>query len=516
MLEGPRGRQYGYELNQESLPLSLENAQTDYSPGESEISFRLSNGNRLILWFTSEGVCRMFPDANGRRVRGPAAFRSEYPLAVSVVPVLGPVEHKELEVIDATVARGLTTHRASRHFRNFWFKNPEGFESFAELIRSTWPGMDILPPERVDRLSDVLVMFCKENGMLRELYWAGFGFQIWCQLLTHLVRSDAASIVVIDEPEIYLHPDVQRQLLGILRELGPDVVLATHSTEIIGEADPSEILLVDKTRRSAKRVRDVDGVQEAFDAIGSLQNVSLTNLARNRRLLYVEDTRDFSLLRRFARIAGFVDLASGAGITPVAAEGFSSWERVSAFAREAETLLGKQLSIACIFDRDYFPDAVLRSIAARLEPFVSFVHFHEQKEIENYLLVPEVLDRAIERAVRDRERRTGNAAPARSSAADLLAQITEPLRHDVSSQLLARRIDRRSGPEDTSALTREALAEFEAKWVELDRRLGIVPGKRVLGVFRQLVQERYAVTLTDVRILEAMSQADIPDPSSTV
>ena len=74
-------------------------------------------------------------------------------------------------------------------------------------------------------------MFCLEDRMTRELYWAGFGFQIWCQLLTHLCRAQDSSLVVIDEPEVYLHPDVQRQLIGILRELGPDVLLATHSTE---------------------------------------------------------------------------------------------------------------------------------------------------------------------------------------------------------------------------------------------------------------------------------------------
>ena len=44
------------------------------------------------------------------------------------------------------------------------------------------------------------------------------------------------------------HPDVQRQLLSLLRTLGPDILLATHSTEILAEADPSEIALVDKAK----------------------------------------------------------------------------------------------------------------------------------------------------------------------------------------------------------------------------------------------------------------------------
>ena len=112
--------------------------------------------------------------------------------------------------------------------------------------------------------------------LTRELYWSGFGFQIWCQLLTHLSRSHDSSLVVIGEPEVYLHPDVRRQLIGILRDLGPDVLFATHSTEIMAEADPSDIVLVDKHKTTAERLRNVVGVQRAMDAVGSVQNITLT------------------------------------------------------------------------------------------------------------------------------------------------------------------------------------------------------------------------------------------------
>src|SRR5579859_4031623 len=69
-----------------------------------------------------------------------------------------------------------------------------------------------------------LAMFCDERRIERELFWAGFGFQVWCQLLTHILRAETATVLVIDEPEIYLHPDLQHQLLSLLRDLGPDVL----------------------------------------------------------------------------------------------------------------------------------------------------------------------------------------------------------------------------------------------------------------------------------------------------
>ena len=110
-------------------------------------------------------------------------------------------------------------------------------------------------------MEDRLAMFVSENRIDRELYWSGLGFQIWCQLLTHISRCSESDILVVDEPEVYLHPEVQRHLLGILREVNPDILLATHSVEILGEADPSEILLIDKSKPSARRLRDIEGVQ---------------------------------------------------------------------------------------------------------------------------------------------------------------------------------------------------------------------------------------------------------------
>ena len=147
----------------------------------------------------------------GRR-KGSISFRKEFPISVSVVPVLGPLEHQEPLVQPETVQRDHLTHRGSRHFRSFWYQLPDGFDRFAALIERTWPGMQVQRPEVTDVQSGSVGMFCLERRITRELYWAGFGFQVWCQLLSHAVQAAGSTVFVIDEPEIYLHADVQRQL----------------------------------------------------------------------------------------------------------------------------------------------------------------------------------------------------------------------------------------------------------------------------------------------------------------
>ena len=41
-------------------------------------------------------------------------------------------------------------------------------------------------PEKRDMFSKELVMFCYEERIAREICWAGFGFQIWIQLINPL------------------------------------------------------------------------------------------------------------------------------------------------------------------------------------------------------------------------------------------------------------------------------------------------------------------------------------------
>jgi hypothetical protein len=506
---GPSGHAMGHLLD--SLPILTENVHTDYADTDTAVTFRLSNGNTLQLYFPAQGACTLIPETPRGVPRNPAAFRKHFPITVSVIPVLGPVEQEETLLTEDTVRRGLFTHRASGHFRNYWRLNASVFAPFAALVRQTWPGMQIQPPEIVDRLSSRLTMFCTENRITRELCWAGSGFQVWCQMLTYIVQASRATLLAVDEPEIFLHPELQRQLLSILRDTGPDILLATHSTEIMGEADHSEVLLVDKSRRSAERLNDVEGVQAALDAMGSIQNLTLTQLARNRRLLFVEGDRDMKIARRFARVLGHKEVASGVGITTALSEGFSSWDRIKSLAWGFERALDTHLHIGAVFDHDYWPSEQTASIQRELEKYLELAHIHRRKEVENYLLNPEVIQRALKRAVAERERRTGEASPRLPSIAKRLDAITNKLKRRVQAQYIARRTDYfKRGRVDPATRTQQAMKMFDAKWDDLSERMELVPGKEVLRELRSFLQSACRVTLTDYRIIDEFRPEEIP------
>lgn len=512
ILPGPDGERFGYELTQSTIPISLENVHTEYVDQDSSVAFTLSNGNQLVLFFPEEGGARLFPRVEGPQVRRPKDFREQFPVSVALVPVLGPIEHKEAVLDPETVRRSLMTHRASSHFRNYWYHFPEGFTDFSDLVHQTWPEMTIEPPERPSVMTDELLMFCTEHRMTRELFWAGFGFQVWCQLLTHLVRASSETILVIDEPEIYLHPEVQRQLLAILRDTGSDVLVATHSTEIMGEADPSEIILVNKTKRSGDRLRDVEGVQQALDMVGSVQNITLTQLARSQKLLFVEGSWDWGVLRRFARRVGLRDLAAGKDVTAIESGGFTSWDRIKALAWGFDSLLDSGMSVGAVFDSDFWCTEELEALKTELEEHLDFAHFLARKELENYLLEPAVLEKALQTALREQERRSGKRRNLSSSIAEVLATVTTPQKASLQGQYVTRRVEylEPRSRRDRSTIATETIERFESLWSDITLRMQVVKGKDTLRALRAEVQQECGVTLTDIRIIDAFEADEIP------
>lgn len=501
---------FGHRIPDQQISVSLENVATDYNEEDSKIEFRLTNRNKLFIFFPNEGGCILHWENEGASVNTPGRFRSAFPINIQVVPVLGPLEHEESYVNEETVKNSLNTHRACRHFRNYWHYFDESWTEFSEMISSTWPGMKIKKPE-LDTPNKKLSMFVSEDRIDREVYWAGFGFQIWCQLLTHLSRSNDVSIVIIDEPEIYLHPDVQRQLLGILRGIDADVLLATHSVEVMGEADPSEILLVSKGARSAKRLKDVEGVQVALESLGSTQNVTLTHLARTKKILFVEGMDDYKSIRRFARNLGLDELASGNDLTAFESGGFSSWERIKSFAWGVKNTIDANMKIFAVYDRDFYCSEEIEYILDGLKTELTHAHIHQRKEMENYLLVIPVLERALTKQVDLKNRRSGEQINIEKDIRGYLEEITKNLKVEAQSQYISKRICHLQGKGiDTGTISRHAIEVFESLWTNIDSRMEIIPGKKTIRLLRTLVQEDYKVNLTDVQIIDEFDQHEIP------
>lgn len=513
LLDTAGGPRQGYSIPIDSLPISTANVHTNYDSLESTIDFRLSNGYRLHVIFPADGGCQLFADSsNGVAATSPADFKSNFPISLVVVPVLGPLEQDEEVVLEETVRRNLGTHRASRHFRNFWRYYPDQFENFRTLLKQTWPGMDISPPELPSTLELTLSMFYSEDRMDREISWAGFGFQSWCQVLSYVVRTPGSSLFVIDEPEIYLHPDLQRQLVRLLRDCTTDIVLATHSSDIIAEADPGELLIIDRSRKSARRVEGPRGVTRALEAVGSVRNTMLTQVTRTRRMLFLEGD-DFRILSAFAKKLRLDRLSLELDFAIFSWGGFPETKSLNQFAKGIEEAVGGRVLFAAMFDRDFRSDAEVSAYRASVAEFIDPLFIPDVKEIENFLLHPPSLDRALAAAVKERARRKGLQHDEVEPSLTILRRLTEDERTQCSSQYVGqatRYAQVSHSPLDASTITKQVLDRFESEWMDDRYRWRIVPGKDTLSSLNEHCQSEYGVTLTPSRIIAAMTEDEVP------
>lgn len=514
MLQGPNGLVRGYEINLENLPIATENIFYNYEDDEpARIEFRISNGEHLLLYFPKLGVCHLICDTSGKPITTSVAFKSTFNIQIGIVPTLGPVEHNEQLFQVRAAEEALLTHRASRNFRNIWYHFPEKFNDFKQLIKESWPGMDINKPEMVMHSGEkpLLKMFCPEERIDREIYWAGFGFQVWCQMLTYMVMNREASILIIDEPDIYLHSDLQRQLVNILRSLGPDILIATHSPEIISQTEIDEILLVTKKAKSAKRVKDLSQLESIFKILGSNLNPVLTQLARTKKVVFVEG-KDFLIFSRFANKLGVRSVAMRSEFAVVPTEGFNP-QKAKSFAEGVQATISSTISSAVIFDRDYKSESEVETELSDLNKFCEFAHIHHKKELENFLLVPNALSNAINHRIKESSIRSGTQPELFEGIDDLLESITNSMKSDVQAQLLTRQLPvakRIKQSYDNTTLISEILSNFDISWNSLETRLDLVSGKELLSKLNTHIQKDFGVTITPTLIIEMMTIEEIP------
>lgn len=494
---------FGFQIPESSIPINLENIQTNLNDWHSTIKYRFDGDRFLTIQFTPEHPIFFYIESPSKLPTTSTAFRNEFQLKIGIVPPLGQLEVNEEIVGVDYLKRWTGSRRSSRLFRNYWFQNRDRFDAFAAMIAESWPGMTIMRPTKKDMFSKELVMFCKENRIDREVSWAGSGFQIWLQLITHLMNSNECDLIVVDEPEIYLHPDLQHKVLGILRDLNACIILATHSVEIINSAEPHEVVLVDKKLKSGQRITDINGLQRVSNLLGSGQNLQITRLARGKKILFVEGA-DGKLLIKLARILGLDDALKADNLTIVPIEGFSRQDRILGTNWAFNKILGEEIKIAALLDRDYRTPNEIEAHKALLAKEISFVHIFLKKELENYLLIPAAIERAINLRFADRVKSGTLSTIPKVDLNAILHQLTDQFKSDVLGQLIGRKAKEISRTDFSTTLSEE-YSNFENGWVSLDYRLNVISGKLFLTRLNEYLITTHKISITTTQMINAMS-----------
>lgn len=239
------------------------------------------------------------------------------------------------------------------------------------------------------------------NFKARDLMAEGSGFLQWTSVYV-LALSPSVRTLLLDEPDAHLHPSLQSQLVDALEEIvkvsGKQVLMATHSTEILRWADHSSVMQF--KGNGAKYLKEPEQKISLFLGLGSDYAPKLDPLRKHKRLLIVENMSDERLLKAFAGTAGIV-WPKNLVAWPWTG---SSSERKNLFLQLQKEVPG--LKAISIRDRD---DLSLESVDVDTLRDKSTTSPHDdmlirvwrRRHIENYLLLPDAIARAAERPPAD-------------------------------------------------------------------------------------------------------------------
>ena len=182
----------------------------------------------------------------------------------------------------------------------------EGFESVKSLVKQYFPDIEINVPvlDPNSNIPTILIKFsASEKGAL-DISQSGSGLRTFLTLARMLEQSPA-EIILLDEPDAHLHSSQQAIVLELLLNaataLNRQVVVATHSPEILARAPVECVRWVTRENPTNLNLKDSEDLTVLLDRLGATRDVYLSPDNFPDRIIYVEGKTDKPVIESLVR-----------------------------------------------------------------------------------------------------------------------------------------------------------------------------------------------------------------------
>jgi ABC-type cobalamin/Fe3+-siderophores transport system ATPase subunit len=311
-------------------------------------------------------------------------------------PGLAGISKTERYVSDGVLFRALSRGDANLVLRNILLRlwpggeadenRKDKWDEFIDAVRQIFPEMDLTVEfhEEVDEFINVKVTTDGQHWVPLEI--VGTGVLQAMQILSYIHRFTPA-LVVLDEPDSHLHPNNQRLLCALLRQVASDgniqVLLTTHSRHVLDAVGGTGNILW--VRQGGVEVANQD------DQVGVLLDIGALDI-RER----VGDPSTTAIILTEDEVTGALALI-------VEASGFDREHTViqSYFGvTEAHNLrplihmirkIHQKAVVVVHRDRDFMNDSEVDSWETEMRALKVFPFVTERRDIESHLLNPDHL-----------------------------------------------------------------------------------------------------------------------------
>lgn len=492
----------GVKINIDCLKIDLRTVAYLYSDNVAIIKAVFSDKSRIEVHLTQNVVFSFFYDNNNIIIKNKTEAQKYFFDLINIMPPISTIKEIEKKLLQDTVNQSKDTYLASRHFRNEIFLYKKGYyNEFKKLAEKTWDGLKI---DEISADDDFIRLYIKDHLFTAEIALMGSGIQMWLQVIWFICRTKGSSTIILDEPDVYMHPDLQKKILLIVKKNYPQVIIATHSVDIISEVDANNIVLIDKKNKTTQYADDINGVQKIVDTIGSIYNMSLLRISLHRKCLFVEG-KDLDILAKFYEKIYSNSVSSIKTLPCVALGGASRLGDAYGAAKLFDNEASGCIKTFCIIDRDYITDVKEQEMLKTAKNNRLILHIWKKKEIENYIIIP----RAIHAVV------NAQIAVTYEIFLEKLEMLVEGFNVEVFDKFSAQIKQENSGygNEKCNEMAREIL---KIKWVKLEDKLSLVSGKVLLRKINEWVRQEFDVHCSNAQIFNYITPNDIDDEMKSV
>lgn len=210
-------------------------------------------------------------------------------------------------------------------------------------------------------------------------------------ILSFFIRHNVENaIIVIDEPELHLHPELSRLLIQNIKAIkaGNQIWVATHNAEIIDEAGRDKVLYL--ARDAATRKSKLIAATDENEALAELRNLfgfsGYIGVAKN--LVFLEGENTSQDRKLFSSVFSEDDAA--VKLIPATASG--ALNRINAAILSILEANFGWMRFSLIRDRDYLTEEMVNSYRSHPSGRIFVLSSHE---LENYLLDFELIQKVL-------------------------------------------------------------------------------------------------------------------------
>lgn len=262
---------------------------------------------------------------------------------------------------------------------------PEDYESIIGDVTHFFPEVEELISSRTE--DDVATLIYHEYGRTLDVVYAGAGLKHFVDIFVKATLSQA-SLVLLDEPEMGLHPSLQRELLTHFYQLsqtkGTQFFVATHSPVFLADPDKVSSFLV-QNRKGQRTVFPVP--RESLHTIWGDLGLRPGDLLQNDIVILVEGQSDVIFFEHVIHTLyreNFKDIAIG-----IVQYGGSAAEGIINGAIDVSNIVPGFTYRLWIRDRDAPPAQIPHENATKFNNALTkhgeHCHILSKREIEFYI-----------------------------------------------------------------------------------------------------------------------------------